>query len=445
MKKKNILIIDDDPYICDIITKVIQKIPNAKPRSVGTGKGAIKIFKKGKYHVVICDMRLPDIHGLEVIDNIKKLYPPCQIIVITGDHDIELIRDALRRGACDYLTKPFDNSLLHHAVTSCLEKCELLVENDIYQRELEDIVKLRTKNLEIVNAELSNIIYKTVEALTKTVEVQDPYTAGHQEKVAMLAIEIAKEINLSAHQIENIRLAGSLHDIGKIYIPQAFLIKPTKLTDVEYLLIQDHSAKGYDILQDIPFHADIAKMVLQHHERMDGSGYPHKLKGEDILIEARILAVADTVEAMMVDRPYRKCPGIEEAIKVITIGRGTHYWAEAVDGCLAILDKCNYSLDQVIFNAQLGLIRTPNEHGDNTSSLLERKRINCWDYKRCSFKDVCPAYPDFGDRCAAIVNTVCKGKQQKDIIDKMKCCLVCEYYKSPYFDRRKAKDILEKK
>ena len=181
--------------------------------------------------------------------------------------------------------------------------------------------------------------------MSRTVEARDPYTAGHQRRVADIASAIAEEMGLIEDQVEGIRLGAIIHDIGKIQSPAEILSKPTKLTEIEYKLIKAHAATGYDILKDIKFPWPVADIAHQHHERMDGSGYPQGLKGNEICIEARIVAVADVLEAISAHRPYRAALGSQIAIKEITENRGTLYDSIVVDACLIAFENNKFSLD----------------------------------------------------------------------------------------------------
>ncbi len=185
----------------------------------------------------------------------------------------------------------------------------------------------------------------TVQAMAFTIEARDPYTAGHQIRVTKLACAIAEEMHFSKDKIDAVRLAGSLHDIGKIYVPAEILSKPGKISEVEQNIIKTHPQVGHDILKSIEFAWPIAKIVLQHHERMDGSGYPSGLKGKDILIEARILAVADVVEAMCTHRPYRAALTIEAALDEISINKGKLYDAKVADACLRLFKDKAFKFD----------------------------------------------------------------------------------------------------
>ena len=191
-------------------------------------------------------------------------------------------------------------------------------------------------------SQLESNLEGTIKAMTRVVELRDPYTAGHETRVAELAVAIAKEMGLTDEQVHGIHLAGEVHDLGKIQIPAEILSMPRRLTEIEYSLIKGHPQAGYDILKDIDFPWPIAQMVLQHHERIDGSGYPQGLKGDEILLEARILCVADVVEAMSSHRPYRPGLGIDVALDEIKKGRGTIYDPQVVDACMALFREQGY-------------------------------------------------------------------------------------------------------
>jgi PAS domain S-box-containing protein len=193
--------------------------------------------------------------------------------------------------------------------------------------------------------DLRETFREVIKALSAAIEMRDPYTAGHQERVTRLAVAIAREMELAGETIAGIQIAGAVHDIGKLAIPAEILSKPTKLSTVEYSLIQSHPQIGFTILENIRFPWPIARIVLQHHERMDGSGYPNKVKGPDILIEARIIAVADVVEAMSSHRPYRAALGLEPALDEIAKGRSIWYDPSVVDACLKIVREARFTFD----------------------------------------------------------------------------------------------------
>ena len=191
---------------------------------------------------------------------------------------------------------------------------------------------------------LKTAVGTTIQVMVSAVETRDPYTAGHQLRVADLSRAIATEMGFTQDRIEGIRMAGSIHDIGKLSIPAEILSKPTKLTKTEFSLIKEHSQKGYGILKDVESHWPLAEIVYQHHERMNGSGYPRNMKGDGIFMEARILAVADVVEAMASHRPYRPALGIDMALEEIEKNRGTLYDAVAADACLSLFREKGFQL-----------------------------------------------------------------------------------------------------
>jgi HD-GYP domain-containing protein (c-di-GMP phosphodiesterase class II) len=190
----------------------------------------------------------------------------------------------------------------------------------------------------------------TIQAMVSAVETRDPYTVGHQHRATSLARAIATEMGLPNEKINRIRMAGSIHDIGKLSIPAEILSKPARLTELEVSLVEEHARTGYEMLKDVESHGPLAQIVYQHHERMDGSGYPRNLKGEDILVEARILNVADVVEAMASTRPYRPGLGIEAALNEIEKNRGIFYDNHVADACLRLFREKGFKLEGLGYN-----------------------------------------------------------------------------------------------
>lgn len=205
--------------------------------------------------------------------------------------------------------------------------------------------KKAEKELQDSRLRLHRALQGTVQAISTTIEMRDPYTAGHQRRVAKLAGAIGRELGFSESRVEGLILAAEIHDIGKIYVPSEILSKPTKLTELEYTIIKTHPQAGYEILKNIEFPWPIAQIVLQHHERINGSGYPEGLKNDQILPEARILAVADVVEAMSSHRPYRPAFGIDRALEEIKLNRGKLYGTAEVDACIRLIEEKGFSLD----------------------------------------------------------------------------------------------------
>jgi HD-GYP domain-containing protein (c-di-GMP phosphodiesterase class II) len=256
--------------------------------------------------------------------------------MLTGLDDPELVKRAREIGTYGYMLKPFNHSELTINVGNALHRRELEIANKAHRKNLEETVNERTVELQETLEKLRKMTTGTIDAMTLAVEVRDPYTAGHQRRVADLGRYIATEMTLSQEEIDGIRLAGVLHDLGKISVPAEILTKPTRLTEIEHRMIQVHPQVAFDILKEIDFPWPIAQIVHQHHERVDGSGYPLGLSGEELLIEARVIAVADTVEAMSSHRPYRPAVGIEEALKEISQQRGTLYDPDVAYACVRL-------------------------------------------------------------------------------------------------------------
>ncbi len=210
-----------------------------------------------------------------------------------------------------------------------------------------DVTRRRQMEEELIKSleKQKNAMEGTVQAMAFTLETRDPYTAGHQRRVTKIACAIAEEMDLTKKQIEGVRMAGSLHDIGKIYVPAEILSKPGKISEMEYNIIKTHPQVGYDILKSIDFPWPIAKIVLQHHERIDGSGYPAGIKGKEIHLEAKILAVADVIEAMATHRPYRAALTIQEALEEVLKNRNKLYASRVVDACIRVFREKNFTLD----------------------------------------------------------------------------------------------------
>ena len=312
--------------------------------TAGDVSDADRLMIEHDFDVVVTDVIMPGAKGTDLLNRIHKESKGVQVIMITGEPTVNTASKAVRAGAYDYLSKPVSGKNLQKVVANAArvkalfdEKNRLAEENRKYQEHLEHLVQERT-------AALSEALFGIINAMSVTVEKRDPYTAGHQVRVAELSRAIAEEMNLQKPTVEGAYLAGIIHDIGKISVPAEVLSKPSSLMEEEFSLIKRHSQTGYDILKTIKFMWPIPDIVLQHHERLDGSGYPNGLTGDDILIEARILAVADTVESMASHRPYRPELGIKMALEEIMQKRGKLYDENVVDACITLFNEGKYEL-----------------------------------------------------------------------------------------------------
>lgn len=287
----------------------------------GNGREGLAAFESGRHDVVVTDVKMPEMDGLEMAARIKATQHDVPIVIVTAFSERDYLIRAIELGVDRYVTKPIDPDALVEAI---YQGCR----GRLQQREFE---RMRQRALDILE--------QTVMALARSIEKRDPYTDGHQKRVSLLATAIADRLGLAENKREGVRLAALIHDAGNIQVPADILCKAGPLLDVERNMMRVHPDAAADILADIPFPWPIAEIIHQHHERLDGSGYPRGLRGDEILLEARILAVADVVEAMTSHRPYRPARSLDEAKAELTAGRGSRYDASVVDTCLAVLES----------------------------------------------------------------------------------------------------------
>lgn len=341
-----ILTIDDEDLLRESIVAYLED-SGFNVLEADNGRRGIEIFREKKPDMVLTDLRMPEMDGMEVVAIVTEESPETPVLVLSGMNAVSDAIGAIRAGAWDYVLKPIqDMSVFELTIRKSLERAKLMRENRRYKENLEEEIRKRTFELEQSLIKLRRALGATIDAMALTVETRDPYTAGHQRRVADLARAIAKEMNLTNDQIDGIRFAGVIHDLGKISVPAEILSKPARLSDIEFSLIKTHAQVGYDILKDIEFPWPVADIIVQHHEKIDGSGYPNGLKGDDILMEARILCVSDVVEAMASHRPYRPGLGIDRALEEITENKGLIYDAGVVDACVKVFRENKYDLEE---------------------------------------------------------------------------------------------------
>ncbi|MDW7658807.1 MAG: response regulator [Bacillota bacterium] len=305
-------------------------------------KTALALMRQEPPDLIITDIIMPRISGMDFLNQIKKINPDVPVIVMTGEPTVETAQQSVSSGAFDYLMKPINKMTLLAAVSKALEhkrlldvKKDLEEENRIHREQLEQLVRIRTSALmETINA--------TITMISMIVEQRDPYTAGHQRKVGNLAAEISIRMGLSNDIVESLYVAGYLHDIGKVSVPAEILSKPGKLNLAEFEIIKSHVTYGYDVLSKVSLPWPIADIVCQHHERLDGSGYPNRLKDAELKIESKILAVADVIEAMTAHRPYRPSLGIDIALAEIKKNSGILYDPAVSAAAIDLFEEGHY-------------------------------------------------------------------------------------------------------
>jgi response regulator RpfG family c-di-GMP phosphodiesterase len=340
-----ILVVDDEKSIrCSV-----QEFLRDAGYEVDVAEDALRarqLLENTLLDVVVTDIVLPGLDGVELLKAIRAAAPPdVQVIMITGEPTVETAAEAVRAGASDYLPKPVTKASILTAVRRAVdtkrildENRQLHTENRSYQENLEELVRQRT-------AELHDALEGTIRAMALAVESRDPYTAGHEQRVARLARAIAEEMGRPEEGVLGTYYAGLVHDVGKISVPAEILTYPGKLGKEELGIIRKHPDTGSRILSTVRFPWPLAEIVHQHHERLDGSGYPLGLSGDAIRIEARILAVADVVEAMASHRPYRPALGIEAALVEVVEKRRTLYDADIVDACVRLFREKGFQLE----------------------------------------------------------------------------------------------------
>ena len=305
---------------------------------------AMGILETSAVDVVVSDIIMPGESGMALLARIHERDEGVAVIMLTGDPNLETAAEAVRHGAFDYLAKPITKSTFLAAVARAARakaqrdlNLRLTEENEQYRSDLEGLVETRT-------AQLSAALRGAIGVVAQALESRDPYTAGHQRRVATLSRSLAGAMGLPDGVQEGIEMAALVHDVGKIAVPAEILTKPTRLSTSEFAMIKEHPSTGHEILRHVDFPWPLADIALQHHERLDGSGYPAGLAGDAIRLEARIVSVADVVEAMASHRPYRAALGIEAALAEIARGRGSAFDPPVVDACLELFAE-GYTLD----------------------------------------------------------------------------------------------------
>lgn len=343
-----ILIVDDNPHNLQVLSGILETA-GYKVRPALSGDIALRAIEATLPDLILLDIRMPGLDGYHTCARLKADARTQQIpvIFISALQDTEDKLAAFRAGGVDYVAKPFQMEEVLARVHTHLQLYRM-------QQNLEGLVVQRTEELQGTFKSLQDsqrqyhlMLIQTIRAIALTVEKRDPYTAGHQHRVSLLATAMGVEMGMDEDALEGLRLGAMIHDLGKIYLPAEILTRPGRLTEIEFALVKTHSEVGREIVSGIAFPWPVAEIIYQHHERLDGTGYPRGLKGDQILPEAQILAVADVVEAMASHRPYRAALGIETALAEIQHGAGSAYSPDVVALCLRLFAS-GYELPQAL-------------------------------------------------------------------------------------------------
>jgi putative nucleotidyltransferase with HDIG domain len=334
-----VLIIDDQAPFRTSVQGMLEKVEYSTVLSGGGLEAISHIEQDLPYDLVLADLTTALSKGSDLLGRMRQSRPETPVVLFTPSYEVRTAVAAVRQGAYDYLLTPFDKDQLVASVRRAVEYRRLLQQNTLYRRDLEQMVSARTGMLHQAIADLERSYDITLEALGDALDLKDAETEGHSKRVTAFTIALARGAGIPAQQIPIIARGAFLHDIGKMAIPDAILLKPSKLQAEEQVVMREHCARGYQMLRKIPFLQEAAEIVYSHQEHFDGSGYPRKLKGEQIPLGARIFAVADTLDAITSDRPYRKAATFAAARLEIKRCAGTQFDPGVVEVYLSLPDQ----------------------------------------------------------------------------------------------------------
>ena len=324
-----ILIVDDEVEITEILADLLSE--EYACLRAASAEEALAHLHESEFQLVISDITMPGMSGLDMIPHIKALSPDTVVVMISGMQTVESAIGALRLGAFDYLMKPFDLRQVEAVVKRALEHHDLVVAKQRYENHLEELVEQRTVELDKALNSLEGAYRSTLKALTAALETRDSETHGHSERVVTYSLRLGREYGLSSEAMKALEFGSLLHDIGKIGVPDSILRKPAKLTEEEWVRMREHPLHGQQILRGIEFLEGAARVVAQHHEKWDGTGYPLGLRREEIDICARIFAVADAFDAITSDRVYRRGKPYEAAAQELDDWAGRQFDPKIVE------------------------------------------------------------------------------------------------------------------
>jgi response regulator RpfG family c-di-GMP phosphodiesterase len=333
-----VLAVDDERAACKLLA-IMLRPPAFSCATAASGEEALEALQREPFDAVISDLQMPGIGGLELLAHVRSCHPHVAFLVTTGVDDVEVGVQAMRSGADDYLVKPLLESAVVASLERALHKRNLEQQVENYRQHLEEMVADRTGQLRQALQQLERSYEDTLQALGAAIDLRDNDTAGHSQRVCRYSLEIARAMGWSEEKLGSLAKGAHLHDIGKLGIPDGILLKPGSLTAEERKLMQRHVQIGYDLVKDIAFLADAAEIVLTHHERHNGCGYPRGLKGDEILPSSRIFAVADSFDAITSDRPYRRASSFDAGLQIIRGCSGTQFDPRVVTAFLSIPEE----------------------------------------------------------------------------------------------------------
>jgi putative nucleotidyltransferase with HDIG domain len=334
-KATRILVVDDEAHVRSMIAATLER-QGYEVMVASGGREALEAIDQDGFELILTDIVMQEGNGLALLERIHAQNPNLPVIMVTAIHDISVAIDSMRRGAYDYLLKPFEREHLVATVQRALEHRQALQESRTYQQNLEQVVRARTEMLRQAMEDLEHSYDVTLEALGDALDLKDSETEGHSKRVTAYTIALARAMGISPAEIKVIARGAFLHDIGKMAIPDDILRKPGKLSPEEQEIMREHCARGYQMLRKIPFLAEAAEIVFTHQEHYDGSGYPSALNAGAIPVGARIFAVADTLDAITSDRPYRQARTFDAAREEIIRCSGTQFDPAVVEVYLKI-------------------------------------------------------------------------------------------------------------
>ena len=338
MEANRILVVDDEEAIREVVSTMLES-RGYHCTAVSNGRAAQDFVRQQTPDLVLSDMIMPEMDGIKLLEWLRNFDPEIPVIMVTAIHDISTALEAIRRGAYDYILKPFEKDQLYHGVGRALQHRRLVIENREYQVNLQQKVDEQTAQLQSAVVQLEQSYDDTLEALGSALDLKDAETEGHCQRVTAFTISIAKCVPVPLPYLPILARAAFLHDIGKMAIPDSILRKPGPLDDDEKQIMRTHCEIGYNVLTRIPFLRDAAEIVLAHQEYFDGTGYPRRLRGEQIPLGARIFSIADALDAMISDRPYRRALPLSHAREEIRRCAGTQFDPKIVEVFLSIPEQ----------------------------------------------------------------------------------------------------------